>query len=139
VDYGSLGAPQDVNVLTLEFGGCGLEGFSGHSRCTIEALHLPWLADLLKTALNLGTFEVLSGTGGEPEIYMACTVAFIFKIKCHYDATGPGYHVDGAGATNGLLLEEGTPMLVSGGELCLDELEITSGSLEPLTKGYVVG
>lgn len=143
VEYGSLGAPQSVTMLSLEFGSCGTEGSGGsHSNCEVKALHIglgeTWTATLLKTALNLGEFEV---TDAEALLRVKCVVFGFIILECEYEVTGSGFHVDGAAAgNNGLLLPEGIILPVASGTCEEEDLaEITLGTLEPLTAGYVVG
>lgn len=138
VDYGSLGSPQEVEILAFTLGSCGTEGSGGsHSNCQIEALHLPWSATLLKTTLNEGTFEI---TDTEAGLFVKCTVFGFVKIECEYNLEQTTYGTHGtAGGNNGLLWEEGILPKIKAGSLCPEEVEITSGTLEPLSASYIVG
>lgn len=130
IEFGALAAPQSVTINSLSYENCGTEGSGGsHSNCEVKVLHLPWSADLLKTALNLGGFEILSGTGGEPNTFMKCTVFGFIKVECEYSNASYWAHLDGAtGTSSSLLLLEGVVPLVSGGSLCKEESEITLGT-----------
>lgn len=137
VDYGALGRPQAVTILSWTAGSCGTEGSGGsHSNCTVTVLGLPYSATLLKLTLNTGHLEI---TDADARVHKKCTVFGFIKIECEYSYSGFSFAADGAlEGNNGLVLPEGvvTP-LVSGGSLCPEEHEITLGTFEALTKGYL--
>lgn len=116
------GNPQDIHILSKTATGCGTG--AAHNNCTLTTEELP-LADLLKTGLDEGTLELLSGK-------MRAQCASL-GINCLYDLAGV---LLSAGSQHFTGTE--TPVTELGGKFfCPDEGQIEV-LLETLTDTYVL-
>jgi len=134
-------APDPLGaVILVEFDDCGTN--AAHDNCTIKSEE-DGLAELLKTALNLG---VLAGTAGQPGVVnVQCTILG-FPVNCDYSGEELEFPVEGAlhkgdSTGHGMLTATETPAKLTealGGFFC-PENSTLDGLLEPLEHVYIVG
>ncbi len=111
-----LGNPQEVHTVESKYTGCGTG--SAHNNCTVTVEEEP-LGSLLKTGLDEGSLELLSG-----RTRLQCSSP---SVDCKYDAAGTLFTV---GAQH--LTAEETPTKELGGKLiCPNEGQL-DGLLQTL-------
>jgi hypothetical protein len=124
---------QQIHLSKLDFTNCGTN--STHTNCTIKALKLPVLVDVLKTGVGVG-----KATGLDGETLVNCNIPLIGEIDCVYKGEGLSFGVKSAGGTDGhgMLNAENTSVeKTAGSGFCSKFSTITTGLLEPLTDVYI--
>jgi hypothetical protein len=139
----SLAQPQLIHIISFTVTGCGTD--ANHNNCTMTSNAsegLPWLASLLRAALNLGIITLLEFEGMHPTTRMKCTIFGFIKIDCTWNHSGLEFEAEGAehraGSGHGMLTANESPVsLVEGSGLCPEE-NFFDFLLEPLEDTYIV-
>jgi hypothetical protein len=139
----ALAKPQQIHIISFTVTGCGTD--VNHNNCTLTSnasAELPWLASLLRSALNLGIIALSEFEGMHPTTRIKCTIFGFIKTDCTWDHTGLEFEVEGAehqaGSGHGMLTANESPVsLVEGSGLCPEESSFDF-LLEPLEDTYIV-